>query len=61
MKGSMELYRQMRVSAETLEYLEKKLKQVVQVQKEIELNYRRWEERAMEIAMAAIDFSQQIQ
>ncbi|MCM1126874.1 MAG: DUF2974 domain-containing protein [Lachnospiraceae bacterium] len=61
MKGGVELYCQMRVSAETLENLEKKLRQAVQVQQEIERNYRRWEEQAMEIAMEAIDVSRQIQ
>ena len=61
MKGSMELYWKMRISAETLERLEKKLKHMIQIQEEIEINYRKWEEQAMETAETAIAFCQKIQ
>lgn len=60
-KGGMELYRKMRISAETLEKLERKLKQMVQIHAKIEQNYRKWEDQAMETAMAAIAFSGEIQ
>lgn len=60
-KGGMELYRKMRISAETLKKLEKKLEQMAQIHAEIEHNYQKWEEQAMETAMAAIAFSREIQ
>lgn len=61
MKGSMEWYRKLRLSGETMERLEKKLKQMIQIHERIEGNYRKWEERAAETASAAIAFSQEIQ
>lgn len=61
MKGSMELYCKMRLSAELLEKMEKRLKNLAKVHGEIELNYQKWENQAMETAMTAIDFSRKIQ
>lgn len=61
MKGSMELYRKLRLSAETMERLEKKLKQMIQIHEQIEINYRKWEEQAAETASSAIAFLQEIQ
>lgn len=61
MKGSMELYRKMRLSAEAMEKLEKKLKQIIRIHEAIEINYQKWEEQAMETAEAAIAFCNKIQ
>ena len=61
MKGSMELYRKLRLVAETMEKLEKKLKQMIQIQEEIECNYRKWEEQAEQTAAEAIAFCREIQ
>lgn len=61
MKGSMELYRKLRLSAETMERLEKKLKQLIRIHEGIEINYRKWEEQAAETASSAIAFLQEIQ
>ena len=61
MKGSMELYWKLRISAETLERLKKKMEHMVQIHGEIEINYRKWEEQAMETAETAIAFCRKIQ
>lgn len=61
LKGSVGLYRKMKLAAGIIGKLEKQLYDTVQIYEQIEAAYRKWEEDAIETAVCAIDFSGKIE
>lgn len=61
MKGGIRIHHKIRLMAGVIGQLEKRLDQIIQVHKQIEDSYKKWEESAMENAALAIDFCEKIQ
>jgi len=61
LKGSVGMYRKMKLAAGVIGSLEKQLYHTAQIYRQIDENYKKWEQEALETAMSAIDFSEEIE
>lgn len=61
MQGGVRIHHKIKLMAGVIGQLEKRLGQIIQVHKQIESSYPKWEKSSMETAMLAIDFCEKIQ
>lgn len=54
LKGGLAMYRQLRLLAESTQEMEKQIREIADAHEKIELSYRKWQEQAMETAVAAV-------